>query len=335
MKTHVLPSIPTIVKEEKKEEKNEQKSNEEMQDYINYQKNLFKELGDIDIFNREKRWDVITKNDRFNYVKKRHEEMQKPFQERESLSRTNEEMITYYLYDNGFDLDLKIDQDQSYELNLIKSHTKNFYPEYSHPMGLIPNLPFHQKDSVYEKGALDLTPYLDPKEEVPLEEYIFDSLSTQNDVSENVKQIFKLKQKKFNQPEELVMNEKLTIFDKESARRVISCIIGLYLAHEGFEGVTENTLDLFTDIVEEFFNKFMKYLNLYHIYNSSNTNFETSIMKVLVKMGTGSIPELLNFHKEKVENLKSRLERLEIKVRKTLPPDVETPNMKRRKIKEE
>lgn len=334
MKSHVLPSIPTIVKEEKKEVKNEVQSENDITDYIEYQRKLHKELDNCDLFDREKRWDILTKNERLNYVKNRHEQMKLPFQEREVISRTNEQMMSYFLYENGFDLQIQEDQEKNHHLNIVKSRPKNFYPEYTHTMGLIPNLPFHKQESLYEKGALDLSPYLKPKEEIPLEEYIFDSLETQNDISENVKQIFKLKNKKFNQEDELVMNEKLNIFDQESARRVISCIVGLYLAHEGFEGITENTLDLFTDIVEEFFKKFMKYLNLYHIYNSANTNMETSVLKVLGKMGTGSIQDLLGFHKERVDNLKTRLERLETKMRKTIP-EVETPTTKRRKIKEE
>jgi hypothetical protein len=295
---------------------------------------LNRQVSEVDFFDRSKRWDVLTREDRTNILKNRQKEVSKPFAEREALVRSRDEMTSFFIHDRS--VDLVVENKDDFEMTLKKVTNVGFYPEYTHTMGYLPPLAFQGGEIVDSKSALDLSKFISlDDQDIMLDEHIFDILSDKSDISKNVERIFRLRdlQKRLPHYDEMDVEkrDKLEIGDQETANRVLSCVISLFLAHEGFESSSENTLDLFVDVMHRFMSKFAKLLNVYQVYNANSSTPDIALVKVIEKMTHTNIDELVRFNNERSDMTRQRLERVEQKILKKTGDEFGSPTPKKMK----
>eukprot|EP01080_Neovahlkampfia_damariscottae_P003580 gene3580-6315_t len=277
----------------------------------------------LDYFNREDYWNLTTKLERIYFIKKRNEEMKKPFSEREALKRTGDEMSFYYFKKHGIELDFEIENENKIEYK-IKKEKPISYPEYFNLMNFIPETTFEKKIDILKEndGGINFNKILKNEQIEMIDDVIhheenlkFNPLGENNKISENVKNLFHLrkKQKKIDfLQDEKIENDSLIVHDESSALEIIKTIIGLFLVHEGYEFTDESAIDLFTEIVNEYFKKFTKNLNTFSLLNTNRSFGFQSLMKCFGQIGIKDITELKKFNEEKVESTKRRLKKVEL-----------------------
>ena len=287
--------------------------------------------------------------------------MKKPFSEREALKRTGDEMSFFFFKKNGIDLDFEI-HENSIEYKIKKKKSIS-YPEYFNLMNFIPETNFEKKFDILKEndGGINFNKILkksikqekeEEKEEEENEIFIendlkFNPLGSNNNVTENVKRLFHLrkKQKKIDfLEEEKIENDSLIIQDENASLNIIKTIIGLFLIHEGYEFTDENAIHLLTEVVNDFFKKFVKNLNTYSLLNTNRSFGFQTLMKCFNQIGIKDISDLKKSNEDKIESTKRRLKKVEnflnqnedsIKMKETDENLNDLPEKKKRKLMDE
>jgi hypothetical protein len=149
------------------------------------------------------------------------------------------------------------------------------------------------------------------------------NISNTSNIGSNVQQILEIKKMKkeyLNSDDgtrELMDNfwdseesNTIDVTDSNSAKRLMRSIVCMFLSHQGFDSAYQNTIDLFTDVMDAYILKFGKILNYYTSLNTNNVSMREALLRAVQEMGVSHISELYNMRKTIDTTIEEEHERL-------------------------